>query len=104
MRLNPFHPNWYWNIEGLCLQIADRHQEAIEAYERVDQPQFWVEAYLAACNAVCGRMDRTALHRDRLLAMRPDFTMSWFRAGLPVSSEAHLRRLLESLRLAGIPD
>ena len=77
---------------------------SIEAYERVDQPQFWVEADLAACNAVCGQKDRTALHLGRLFAMRPEFNMSWFRTGLPISSEANMRRLLDSLRLAGIPD
>ena len=48
--------------------------------------------------------ERAAHHRERLLAMCPDFTMRWFRRGLPVSSEAHLRRMLEGFRRAGIPD
>jgi adenylate cyclase len=46
MRLNPYHPNWYWNAEGTCLHIAGRYEEAIDAFDRVDSPQFWVEAYL----------------------------------------------------------
>ena len=104
MRLNPFHSNWYWNIEGLCLQNAGRYQEAIDAYGRIDQPTFWVEAYLAACHAMCGSAQRAAHHRDRLLAMRPDLTMRWFRRGFPISSEAHLRRFLEGFRRAGIEE
>ena len=55
MRLNPYHPNWYWNIEGLCFHHLGRYEEAIAAYDRIDMPQFWVEAYLAACHAMCGR-------------------------------------------------
>jgi DNA-binding SARP family transcriptional activator/Tfp pilus assembly protein PilF len=104
MRLNPYHPNWYWNIEGLCLQIAAKYQEAIEAYSRIDHPHFWVEAYLAACQAMCGREERATHHRLRLFAARPDFGMSWFRRGLPVSSAPHLHRFLESFRRAGIKD
>ena len=104
MRLNPYHPNWYWNIEGLCLLIAARYQEAIEAFARIDHPHFWVEAYLAACEAMCGRDERATHHRLRLFATRPDFNMSWFRRGLPVSSAPHLHRFLESFRRAGIKD
>ena len=44
MRLNPYHPNWYWNIEGFCLHTAGRYQEAIDAYGRIEVPQFSVEA------------------------------------------------------------
>ena len=102
MRLNPYHPNWYWNIEGLCLHIAANYQKAIEAYSRIDHPHFWVEAYLAACYAMCGKDELAAHHRGRLLAACPDFNMTWFRRGLPVSSRPHLERLLEGFRRAGI--
>ncbi|NJO35577.1 MAG: hypothetical protein HC869_23375 [Rhodospirillales bacterium] len=104
MRLNPYHPNWYWNIEGLSLHHAERYEEAIDAYGRIDVPQFWVEAYLAACHAMCGRDERAAHHRSRLLAMRPDFSMSVFRRGLPTRGETNLQRFLETFRRAGLKD
>ena len=55
MRLNPFHPNWYWNIEGRCLHTMGRFEEAIAAFERVANPPFWTLAYLASCAAALGR-------------------------------------------------
>ena len=104
MRFNPFHPNWYWNIEGICLHICGRYEEAISAYDRVDVPQFWVEAYLAACHAMCGRDERAAYHRERLLAMYPDLTLTVFRRGLPLQNAASLNQFLETFRRAGLKD
>jgi adenylate cyclase len=104
MRLNPYHPNWYWNIEGRCLHTLGRYEEAIAAFERVDAPQFWVEAYFAACHAMCGRPQRAAYHLDRLRATRPDFRLNDFRRGLPYRWETSLQRFLETFRRAGIED
>jgi adenylate cyclase len=104
MRLNPYHPNWYWNLEGRCLHTAERYGEAIAAFEQIDEPQFWVEAYLAACHAMCGRHERAVDHLDRLRTMRPDFRLSVFRRVLPYRSEARLHRFLDSFRRAGIED
>jgi hypothetical protein len=71
-------------------------------YSRIDHPHFWVEAYLAACQAMCDRDDRATHHRLRLFTAQPNFSMSWFRQGLPISSAPHLHRFLESFRRAGI--
>ena len=103
-RLNPYHPNWYWNIEGRCLHTLGRYEQAIDAFERVDAPQFWGEAYLAACHAMCGRPQRAADHLDRLRAMRPDFCLSDFKRWLPYRSDTTLQRFLETFRRAGIKD
>ena len=102
MRLNPYHPNWYWNIEGLCQHRIGKYEDAIAAYERIDVPQFWVEAYLAACHAMCGSDERAAYHRNRLLMMYPDFNLTVFRRGLPWQYEPQL--FLETFRRAGLKD
>jgi TolB-like protein/DNA-binding SARP family transcriptional activator/Tfp pilus assembly protein PilF len=102
MRLNPYHPNWYWNIEGLCLHHMGQYEEAIAAYDHIDVPQFWVEAYLAACHAMCGRDERAAYHRNKLLLMYPDFNLTVFRRGLVGQHEP--QRFLETFRRAGLKD
>ena len=104
MRLNPYHPNWYWNIEGRCFHTLGRYEEAIAAFERIDAPPFWVEAYLAACYAMCGRSQRAADHLDRLRAMRPDFRLNDFSKWLPYHNETSLQRFLDTFRHAGIED
>jgi adenylate cyclase len=103
-RLNPYHPNWYWHIEGRCLHTLGRYEEALAAFERVDEPAFWTEAYLATCHAMCGRPERAAYHLDRLRAVRPDFRLNDFRKWLPYRSETTLERFLGTLRRAGIED
>lgn len=104
MRLNPFHPNWYWNIEGRCHHTAGRYDQAIAAFERLDTPQFWNEAYLAACHAMSGRHEQAAHHVRRLHEMLPDFRLTTFRKIFPYSNSDTLERFLDTFRQAGISD
>lgn len=104
MRLNPFHPNWYWNLEGRCLHTAGHYEDAISAFERIEAPQFWVEAYLAACHAVCGRTDQASRHVAQLDNMRPGFRLGTFRHTLPYRNEETLERFLDTFRKAGLED
>jgi TolB-like protein/Tfp pilus assembly protein PilF len=103
MRLNPFHPNWYWNIEGRCLHTLGRFGEAITAFERVANPPFWTLAYLASCAAALGDAERAGAMRAQLLASRPDFTLERFSTIFPYRNEATLARFLDTLRAAGVP-
>ncbi|MBC7738435.1 MAG: tetratricopeptide repeat protein, partial [Candidatus Saccharibacteria bacterium] len=41
MRLNPFHPVWYWNIVGRCFHLLDRPAEALDAFRRIPAPAFY---------------------------------------------------------------
>jgi adenylate cyclase len=104
MRLNPYHPNWYWHIEGRCLHTLGRYEDAIAAFERVDDLAFWTLAYLAACHAMCDLPERAAHYLERLRTVRPDFRLNDFRKWLPYRSETTLERFLETLRRAGIED
>jgi adenylate cyclase len=83
---------------------AGRYDEAIAAFEHIDVPQFWVEADLAACHAMCGHDESATDHRNRLRAMRPDFRLNVLRKVLPYRNEASLQRILETFRMAGIED
>jgi adenylate cyclase len=103
MRLNPFHPNWYWNIVGRCLHTLGRFEEAIAAFERVAHPPFWTLAYLASCAAAVGDWKRAEAARARLMHSRPDFTLDRFAAIFPYRNPATEARFLDSLRAAGVP-
>ncbi len=104
MRLNPFYPDWYWNIMGRCWHVAERFAEAVDAFERIEMPPFWVNAYLAACNQQLGRIDRAKLHRDRALEQYPEFRISKYSRLFPYQSAVVRERFLETLRAAGLPD
>ncbi len=104
MRLNPYHPNWYFNLEGRCLHTDKRYDEAIASFERINVPQFWVEAYLAACHAMCGRKQRADHHVNQLKKLRPDFRLNTFRRLLPYRNHDTLEWFLDTFRKAGLED
>jgi len=104
MRLNPFYPDWYWNIMGRCWHAMGRYADALDAFERIELPPFWVNAYLAACNQQLGRVDRAKLHCHRTLEEYPDFRVSAYSRLFPYRSAAIRERLLDTLRAAGLPD
>jgi adenylate cyclase len=102
MRLNPFHPNWYWNMMGRCLHTLGRYDEAVDAFERIVEPPFYIHAYLAACYARLGNGSAADAARQRLLRARPDFDLERFTQVLPYQNEATRQSYLDSLRDAGL--
>jgi adenylate cyclase len=58
MRLNPFHPQWYWGDLAAALYGARRYEEAVNANRRLaGHGNPWYLARLAACYAQLARMD-----------------------------------------------
>ena len=102
MRLNPFHPNWYWNIYGRCLHTLGRYEEAIGVFGKVANPPFWTTAYLAACHAALGDAERAMRFRQQLYEAKPDFTLESFARIFPYQNPVTAERYFETFRSAGI--
>jgi len=83
MRLNPLHPDWYWNIRGRCLHLLGRHAEALDAFRHIAEPAFYHFAYMAACHRALGDHGSAEVMRARLFAAEPDFDPGRFLAALP---------------------
>jgi adenylate cyclase len=64
MRLNPFHPNWYWNVKGRCLHTLGRFEEALAAFQCILAPPFYVHAYMAACHRTLGQFRKIFPYKD----------------------------------------
>jgi adenylate cyclase len=104
MRLNPYHPNWYWDCFARVLHTAGRYEEALDAYNRImDRPSFF-HAYVAACHAELGRMAEARVHAALALEAKPDFSVSAWGKILPLKNDADLQRFLDGLRKAGLPE
>ena len=99
MRINPLHPNWYWNIQGRCLHMLGRTQEALEAFQRIHAPTFWVHSYLAACHAALGQDDLARAARAQLLHLRADFDLADYMRVMPYKTEATARRFIAEMGL-----
>ena len=101
MRLNPLHPDWYWNIQGRCLHLLGRHSEALAAFRHIAAPAFYHFCYMAACHRALGEHGAAEAMRDRLIAARPDFDLAGFVATLPHRNPATAERFAAELAWPG---
>lgn len=102
MRLNPFHPEWYWVALGGAFLAARRYADAIEAYKRRTRPQVWVLTLMAICYAHMGRTAEAQELGLRILERNPNFRILTSRRG--AWSDEHTLHMREGMRLAGLPE
>jgi DNA-binding SARP family transcriptional activator len=102
MRLNPYHPNWYWGIQGRCLHTLGRHAEAREAFLRMSEPPFYTYAYLAACCTALGDSEGAKAAHAALYRLRPDFDLETFRKVFPYRNEQTADRFWVTMVGAGL--
>ena len=62
MRLNPYHPERFWNHLGRAYFVARRYAEAIEAFLRITRPDATHHAFLAAAHAQLDNAAAAASH------------------------------------------
>jgi tetratricopeptide (TPR) repeat protein len=61
------------------------------------------QSFLTAAMAMQGELTAAARARDALLALRPDFSLTWMKENLPPTGKL-AERLCEGLRRAGVPE
>ena len=98
MRLNPFHPVWYWNVAGRCLHMLDRPAEALDAFRRIPAPAFYHLAYQAVCLKRLGDHHAASALRNQTFEAKPDFSVERFLAILPYLNSETLERYAKDFR------
>jgi TolB-like protein len=102
MRLNPYHPEWYWVGLGNIFYTARRYEDALEAYKHRNSPGYWVMARIAACYGQMGAVAEAKAAAAEVVRLKPDFGVSrMFRAGWSASDTEHVR---DGMRKAGLPE
>jgi TolB-like protein/Flp pilus assembly protein TadD len=102
MRLNPYHPEWYWSDLGMSLYAARRYADAAEALgQRVKQGP-WSLSRIAACYAQMNKMEEAAAVAAEVLRQEPGFALSKRR--LHMWTEAEAEHIREGMRKAGLPE
>ena len=102
MRINPYHPEWYWVDLGSVFYIARRYNDAIEAFKQKRQPETWVLSRLAACYAQLGRMEEAAQAAAEIMRLTPGFSISRLRSASWGPED--LEHFRDGMRKAGLPD
>jgi DNA-binding SARP family transcriptional activator/tetratricopeptide (TPR) repeat protein len=102
MRLNPYHPEWYWIDLGISLYVARRYQEAVEAYSRKSNPLAFVKTRLAACYAQLGMLEEAGRLAADIKKNYPDFRVSAWRGSC--WSQQEIQHFREGMLKAGLPE
>jgi TolB-like protein/Tfp pilus assembly protein PilF len=102
MRLNPYHPEWYWVNLGSVLYEARKYADAAEAFGQVKRPGYWIFCRLAGCYAQLGRMDEATAMAANALRLRPDFSLAKLR--LCECHAAEAEHIKDGMRKAGLPE
>jgi DNA-binding SARP family transcriptional activator/Flp pilus assembly protein TadD len=102
MRLNPYHPEWYWIDLGSAFYAARRYEDALEAYRQRTRPLPWLMSRMAACHAQLGQMSEARALVAEILRQVPGFTIGGLRTGgWSTTDTAHFH---EGMRRAGLPE
>jgi adenylate cyclase len=108
LRISPFDPinfNSYIGT-GMAHFAAGRYEDAIEWIEKgiLERPSaIWAHRLLAPAYAQAGRLADARRSATRLLKSYPDFTIARHYQNF-VSHSPYMNRIIEGLRLAGIPE
>lgn len=103
MRLNPFHPDWYWGAFAAALYTGRRYEECLEANKKVQgSKHHWQMARSAACLARLGRLEEARELASEILRLKPDFHLLAEMPSYKFKEDAE--HVLDGMRQAGLPD
>jgi adenylate cyclase len=103
MRLNPYHPERFWNHLGRAYFVARRYGEAAESFKRISAVDFTHHAFLAACYAQLGDAAAASAHAREVLARVPSFSVDSYLLTLHYLKESDREHHRAGLLRAGLP-
>ncbi len=103
MRLNPYHPERFWNHLGRACYCAEKYAEAAEAFSRITRPDHTHHAFLAATFANMGNVVAAAAHAAEVLKREPKFSVAVYLATQHYKREVDRKRHEAGLLMAGLP-
>jgi adenylate cyclase len=104
MRLNPYHPERYWNHLGRANFVAGRYPEAVAALQRIGAPDCSQHALLAAANAANGEVTAAKAHAEHVLTLDPAFSITDHLDTMHYANDDERARHRQALFEAGLPD
>lgn len=107
IRLDPFHPPNYLEWLGKAYFFLGRYRDCIEATDRgvALNPDFVaLHVVRTQCYAAMGEQEKAEESAADILRTNPRFTLSAYESYVPFSEKEDLRRSVETLRKAGLPE
>lgn len=103
MRLNPHHPERFWNHLGRAYYCSEKYAEAAEAFSRITRPDYTHHAFLAAIFAQMNNAVAAGAHAAEVLKREPGFSVATYLATLHYKRELDRERHESGLLKAGLP-
>jgi TolB-like protein/class 3 adenylate cyclase len=108
-RLSPFDPLnfWFCTVAGLAEFVAGRYDQAIgwlRKAQRMNARFVACHRTLTASLALTGDVEASRIAAKALLSVVPAFRVSVIASTYPLRRPGDLERLVEGLRLAGLPE
>jgi adenylate cyclase len=103
MRLNPYHPERFWNHLGRAYFVARRYAEAAAAFARITRPDHTHHASLAAAFAQMGDATAASAHAREVVKQQPEFSVESYLETLHYKRESDREHHREGLLKAGLP-
>jgi adenylate cyclase len=103
MRLNPYHPERFWNHLGRAYFVARRYAEAVEAFKHITAQDHTHHAFLAAAHAQIGNEAEANAQAGQVLARKPDFTVKDYLSTVHYKRQEDFDHHQSSLLKAGLP-
>jgi adenylate cyclase len=104
MRLNPCHPDRFWNHLGRAFFVARRYAEAMSAFGHIATPILFHYAFLAACAAQLEDSAAASRYAAEVRKRDPDFCVGAFLSTLHYKREEDIAHHRAALLAAGLPE
>jgi len=103
MRLNPYHPERYWNHLGRAYYVTRRYAEAAQAFARISAPDHTHHAFMAAAFAQMGDAIAATAHAEQVAKRAPDFSVQRYLETLHYKRASDREHHRDGLLKAGLP-
>ena len=104
MRLNPYHPERFWNHLGRAQYTARAYADAIGSFSRIARPDYSHHAFLAASSAQLGNKTAAAAHAREVTTLDPGFAINKYLTTLHYKQTTDREHYREGLIKAGLPE
>ena len=102
-RINPFHPDFYYDALGWAYFFLGRYEEALTEAVQIANPSPGEHRTLAVNYARLEQLEKARNHAKKSLDLEPGFLVSTFSKTMYFKNSKHREFFLESLRMAGFP-
>ena len=103
MRLNPYHPERFWNHLGRAQYTARLYADAIGSFSKLTAPDHAHHAFLAASSAQLGNRVAASAHAGEVLRRKPDFTVDSYLKTLHYRQASDNEHVRDGLLKASLP-